>query len=74
MLQKIAEAIGCLDRDRCFGTMTPIKCKECIDAAKRVIVAMREPTEEMLVAFYGTTPKEQWLGKDWQDMIDEALK
>lgn len=42
--------------------------------AKRAIEAMREPTDEMLKAFYGDMPCEQWLGNDWRDMIDAALK
>lgn len=42
--------------------------------ARAAIKAMREPTNEMLRAFYGNTPTEDWLGEDWKDMIDAALK
>lgn len=42
--------------------------------AKAAIAAMREPSEGMLKAFYGDVPVDQWLGDDWRDMIDAALK
>lgn len=74
MIEKVAIAIAA-------WTYSGVKWDDCNDkvkeewkmCAKAAIEAMREPTDEMLTAFYGTTPKEQWLGKDWQDMIDAAL-
>lgn len=45
-----------------------------VSMAKAAIEAMREPTDEMLKAFYGDMPCEQWLGNDWHDMINAALK
>lgn len=50
------------------------KSPHYIDMAKVAIEAMREPSDAMLKAFYGETEVERWLGNDWRDMIDTALK
>lgn len=78
MIEKVAIALSLQNghirlEDQWKFLVNPFKDKMKRDA-KAAILAMREPTEEMLKAFYGDTPIEQWLGKDWQDMIDAALK
>ena len=45
-----------------------------IATARAAIMAMREPTNEMLKAFYGDVEIDKQLGQDWRDMIDAALK
>jgi len=49
MIEKIAVEIGGLDNDRCNPCTEKkiIKCKDCLDAAKRVLTALLEPPEEM---------------------------
>ena len=59
MIERVAEAIGCIDADRCTRQRTaPSKrtkwqmkpCDLCMDAARNAIQAMREPTEGMIDA------------------------
>ncbi len=49
MIEKIAIEIGGLDNDRCNPCTSKkiVKCVDCLDAAKRVIEALLEPTEEL---------------------------
>lgn len=51
----------------------PFTWETRIKEARAAITAMREPTQEMLKAFYGDVPVDQHLGQDWRDMIDAAL-
>lgn len=48
-------------------------CSHCRKIAKAAIAAMREPTEEMLIAGHCTTASDH-LEMGYQAMIDAALK
>ena len=67
MIEKVARALAAKQE-------TENEFRFYMDSARAAIEAMREPTEEMLKSFYGDAPIEQWLGNDWRDMIDAALK
>lgn len=76
MIEKVAIAIGGLENDRCNPCTTKkiIKCKECLQAAKSIITAMREPTDAMIAG----TVNIDWSSASAEDiyksMIDGALK
>ncbi len=73
MIQRVAMAMTVADLE--WGNVRQTEEPAPMDVlARAAIEAMREPTEAMLKAFYGDTPVEQWLGNDWRDMIDAALK
>lgn len=76
MIKQIAIAIGGLDNDRCNPCTAEkiVKCKDCLDAAKRAIVVMREPTQNMLVKADNIIPDNVDSEEIWKTMIDEALK
>lgn len=57
-----------------WETAPPVQKLILLAQARAAIAAMREPTKAMLQAFYGDVPRERWLGDDWRDMIDEALR
>ncbi len=84
MVVRVAEAIGCIDADRCSrftlrgrprkGRELP--CNGCLDAAWDAIKELREPTEAMIRAcgeddYYDSDSLRL---ENWQAMIDEALK
>lgn len=82
MVERVADAIGCLDSDRCIRfradgkARTPPKppCDRCLEAARAAIAAMREPTEAMrnAAAIDSIGPHDMQIF--WEEMIDEALK
>lgn len=80
MIEKIAIEIGGLENDRCNPCTEKkiIKCKDCLDAAKRVLTAMLEPTEEMIRAGSMIMPDYDPGDSDflecWQAAINQALK
>lgn len=71
MIEKVAIAIGGLENDRCNPCTNAriIKCKDCLEAAKRSIEAMKEPTEEML-----KVSEDHAIGINYKLMIEAALK
>lgn len=89
MIERVAEAIGCIDADRCTRQRTvPSKrtkwqmkpCDLCMDAARDAIEAMREPTEAMLDAAWRLPDDgpaiiyKSAIEEKWREMIEAALK
>jgi hypothetical protein len=89
MIERVAEAIGCIDADRCTRQRTaPSKrtkwqmkpCDLCMDAARNAIEAMREPTEAMLDAAWRLPDDgpaiiyKSAIEEKWREMIEAALK
>ena len=89
MIERVAEAIGCIDADRCTRQRTaPSKrtkwqmkpCDLCMDAARNAIEAMREPTEAMLDAAWRLPDDgpaiiyKSAIEEKWREMIGAALK
>ena len=79
MIERVALAIGGLANDYCnpCTKVKILKCQDCIDKAKEVIAAMKEPTEEMLresVTKWGTENDINLAKQHYQSMIEAALK
>lgn len=72
IIERVVKAIGGLWNDRCNPCTDAkiVKCEDCLNAAKAVIAAMREPTDKMLEA----VKLDEGAKGIYQDMIDEALK
>jgi len=80
MVERMAKAIGCIDRDRCsFANSNSRKqnekcgsCEECLACARTAIKAMREPTGGMITAGfeYAYDPDPAAV---WRAMVDTAL-
>lgn len=77
MVARVAKAIGCIDADRCNGHVPSGTCEDCLEAARNAISAMREPTEEVLLAGIYQMPmrNDGYMSplKVWFAMIDAAL-
>lgn len=81
MIERVAVAIGGIDNDRCnpCEDYRIIKCDRCLEVAKRVIEAMKEPTEEMVFKFLGfkcdkKQPIYKMVIENYRNMIEAALK
>lgn len=79
MIEKVAIAIGGLWPDYCNPCTKEkiLKCKDCLDAAKAAIEAIKEPTEEMLntgILFRPNVVYSDEVKEMYQKIIDAALK
>jgi hypothetical protein len=72
MVERIAASI----KTKAWSLDLPLRDEECADLARAAIAAMREPTEAMLNVGYTTGGNYKPTGtlREWQAMIDEALK
>ena len=79
IIEKVAIAIGGIDNDRCNPCTDKkiIKCKDCLDTAKRAIAAIRDaPDDSEVYNNYrcDETWRELTSKKVWQLWIDAILK
>lgn len=74
MVERVADAIGCVNYGNCFQDVPPAKCESCKTSARRAIEAMREPTYKMMMVDAPDMPAGGSVVEIWQDMIDAALR
>lgn len=78
-VEKIADAMGCVDWDRCTRyrdgrskAKHPV-CDACVEQARSAIEGMKEAPDHVLSAFSGYAQCEGYVPEGWNAAIDAIL-